>query len=106
MAKTNPLGPGTINVSSNIPEELGQGVRRLALRSGMSVSAYVRWILQEAVDREMTFVSRPQIIAPRAVENRPVNGRAAEEHPADEAAVERESEVKERVRYRGKRYKK
>lgn len=46
---TNPLGKGTKNVSVNMTEELRDSVAALAEASGLTLSAYVKAVLSEAV---------------------------------------------------------
>jgi predicted DNA-binding protein len=46
---TNPLGEGTKNLSVNMPEKMKSDLETLASKSGLTLGAYVRAILQEAV---------------------------------------------------------
>ena len=46
---TNPIGPNTKNLNVNMPIELRKKLDELASRSGMKLSAYVRKVLDTAV---------------------------------------------------------
>lgn len=46
---SNPLGPQTRNLSSNVPIDVFIAVHQLAVDSGVSVSKYVRAIIEHAV---------------------------------------------------------
>jgi hypothetical protein len=54
MAKTNPLPKGTRNVPVNMPEEMASALKELAEKSGMSVSLYCAYVLNDAVQQNVT----------------------------------------------------
>lgn len=54
--KTNPLGPGTANVSVNMPTELKTALEKLAKASeGMKLGAYCRRVLERAATAKVKF---------------------------------------------------
>ena len=52
---TNPIPKGTKNLSINIPTSLHASLRKQAEASGLSLSAYVRRILELAYERDLRF---------------------------------------------------
>ncbi len=52
---TNPLGPGTRNLSVNVPNKLRNKLETLAVQSNMKLSAYVRQVLEKAVAKEIAY---------------------------------------------------
>lgn len=52
---TNPLGPGTVNLTANVPEELHAALKVLAQKSGKKVGPYVRKVLEDAARAGVTF---------------------------------------------------
>lgn len=58
--KSNPLGPGTKNLSVNLPAELFDQLDRLAKRSGLTRSAYARRVLAEAAEEILVMEITPR----------------------------------------------
>lgn len=65
----NPLGPGTKNITVNVPDELREKLGELAKESGLNFSDYLRAILKDAVESSATVSvktmverSRPELI--------------------------------------------
>jgi predicted DNA-binding protein len=55
---TNPLGKGTKNVSVNMAEELRDELAKLADASGLTLSAYIKTVLADAVKDGATITTR------------------------------------------------
>lgn len=58
LMATNPIGPETRNMSINVPNELHARISGLARESGMKLSAYLRALLNRAVDARTVFEVR------------------------------------------------
>lgn len=56
---SNPLGPATRNLSSNVSTETFVEVHKLASDSGVSVSQYVRAIVENAVQNKILVRENP-----------------------------------------------
>lgn len=78
---TNPIGPGTTNVTVNMPKTLREELKKLADTSGMKLGPYICAVAENAV-KDGAVVER----ALKLTRSRPVNYRdlskAAEEPPA------------------------
>lgn len=59
---TNPIPPGTKNLSVNIPDALHADLKRLALDSGITVSKYVRKILILARDNNFNLARSDAVV--------------------------------------------
>lgn len=53
MSKTNPIPPGTRNLTVNIPLVLADALRALAQQSGVSRNVYCRRVLESAAERKV-----------------------------------------------------
>jgi hypothetical protein len=53
--KTNPLPPGTVNLTTNMPEELKRELRSLAKASGMSLNKYCARVLEGAARKKIVY---------------------------------------------------
>lgn len=53
MSKTRPLGPGTRNLTVNVPDSLYAEVAGMALSSNCSMSEYLRAVLEFATERRL-----------------------------------------------------
>ncbi len=49
--KTNPLGPGTVNLAINMPQNLRDRIEAIADKNNMKMSEYCRVILIDAIER-------------------------------------------------------
>ncbi len=53
VGKTNPMGPGTTNLACNMPLKLKADAEKLAKESGVTLSALIRALLEDAVNRKL-----------------------------------------------------
>jgi len=54
---THPIGPGTVNRTANLPNAVDRQVSRLAFESDLSVSGYLRALVNEAVAKGRIIIS-------------------------------------------------
>ena len=46
--KTNPIGPGTANITVNVPAGMKADLEELAKASGLKLGAYIRAVIRQA----------------------------------------------------------
>lgn len=56
---TNPLGSSTRNISSNVPTDIYIAIHKLAMASGITVSKYVRAIVEFAAAKNILVRENP-----------------------------------------------
>jgi hypothetical protein len=52
---SNPIGPGTKNLTVNIPSALHLKLNELARKSGKKLGAYVRKVLEDTVEQDVVY---------------------------------------------------
>jgi|GEM_PF-1318750 len=57
---TNPLGPGTRNISTNVPNELYISVYEMATNSGVKIGEFVRALMRFAQDKKVIVRENPE----------------------------------------------
>jgi plasmid stability protein len=58
---TVPISDGSANLSVNMPTEMRDQLKELAKRSGMSMGAYVRKILEDTLNSGLTYELVPRL---------------------------------------------
>lgn len=57
---TNPLGPGTRNISTNVPNDLYIAVYEMAQTSGVKIGEFVRALMRFAQERKVVVRPNPE----------------------------------------------
>ena len=57
---TNPLGPGTRNISTNVPNDLYIAVYEMATASGVKIGEFVRTLMRFAQERKVLVRENPE----------------------------------------------
>ena len=58
---TNAIGPGTVNVTVNMPDSLKVQLKKAAKEAGMSLNAFANALLQDCVSSGAT-VEKPKVV--------------------------------------------
>ncbi len=58
---TNPIGPGTVNVTVNMPDPLKKKLKVLADKSDVSLNALANAVLADYAEKEVA-LSKPEIV--------------------------------------------
>jgi hypothetical protein len=58
---TNAIGPGTVNVTVNMPDSLKTQLKKAAKESGMSLNAFANALLQDCVTTGAV-VEKPKVV--------------------------------------------